>query len=101
MLLLQLDMLAYEKEHDGETHIVIGGGFPTDMLNEPVSVKGLQMRNGSLDWSWNGEKVSLKWYGRGTPHFVLGNGFPAETGFEIMFVSSVQDGRAHLTEPER
>ena len=101
MLLLQLDMLAYENERDGETHIVIGGGFPPDMLKEPVSVNGLQMRNGRLDWNWNGETASVQWYGRGSPHFVLGKGFPADTDFEVMFSGSVQDHQTPSTDPER
>ena len=101
MLLLQLDMLAYENKRDGETHIVIGGGFPPDMLKEPVSVNGLQMRNGRLDWNWNGETASVQWYGRGSPHFVLGKGFPADTDFEVMFSGSVQDHQTPSTDPER
>jgi hypothetical protein len=100
MLLLQLDMLAYEKERDGETHIVIGSGFAPDMLKEPISVNGLEMRNGRLDWNWNGEKASVKWHGRGSPHFVLGKGFPADTDFEVVFSSSVQERQTHSTEPE-
>jgi hypothetical protein len=100
MLLLQLDMLAYENERDGETHIVIGGGFPPDMLKDPISVNGLQMRNGRLDWDWNGERVLVKWHGRGSPDFVLGKGFPADTDFEVMFSSSDQDRQTHSTEPQ-
>jgi len=101
MLLLQLDMLAYENERDGETHIVIGAGVPPDMLKEPVSVNGIQMRNGRLDWTWNGETASVKWHGRGSPHFVLGKGFPADTDFEVMFSSNVQDHQTYMTESER
>ena len=101
MLLLQLDMLAYEQHGDGETTIVIGGGFTSDMLKAPVSVNGLQMRHGRLDWHWDGETVLVQWHGLGSPQFALGKEFPVDAELEITVSISAQQSRARLEASKR
>lgn len=57
MLLLQLDMLAVE---DGEASVTIGAGIPASWLEKPLSVRGLLLESGPLDWSWDGKQLSVK-----------------------------------------
>ena len=61
--LLQLDMLAYEEGSGDDIVIRIGSGIPAEWLDEPMSVTGLQLRNGVLNWAWDGGELSVQWAG--------------------------------------
>lgn len=78
MLLLQIDMLAYERSADQGDTLVIGAGVPGAWLARPMAVRGLSLRSGRLDWSWDGRAVHVR---RGGPRLpvVLGGAFPAGT----------------------
>jgi len=75
MLLLQLDMLAAQ---DGESNIVIGPGIPPEWLQRPLSVTGLLLESGRLDWSWDGKRISAKTHNPSVK-VEAGPAFPPET----------------------
>jgi hypothetical protein len=75
MLLLQLDMLAAQ---DDESGIVIGPGIPPEWLKRPLSVTGLLLDSGPLDWSWDGKQISVKTHTRGV-RLRAGAAFPPGT----------------------
>jgi hypothetical protein len=79
MLLLQLNMLAFETEKEGQPAIVIGAGIPEHWLEHDMSVHGLSMRSGNLDWTWDGRRMSVCWHGGRPPQFVLGPSFGVDT----------------------
>jgi hypothetical protein len=79
MALLQFDMLAHESEAGDKVTVVIGLGIPESWLESPMSVKGLSLRNGRLDWQWDGKDMEISWCGTENIDFLLGPGFPAET----------------------
>jgi hypothetical protein len=60
MLLLSLDVLACQQP-DGT--VVIGAGVPSAWLAKPVSVTGLPLAGGKLDWSWNNGQLRVKTHG--------------------------------------
>jgi hypothetical protein len=59
MALLQLDMLAYVKEEGAKPTLVIGGGVPTTWLSKPMSVQGVVTRLGTVNWNWDGQRLSF------------------------------------------
>jgi len=77
--LLQLDMLACEMNEEKELTIVIGAGVPSDWLDQSFSVRGLSLRNGILDWNWDGTQITAVWHGKQTPRLVAGAAFPEST----------------------
>ncbi|MBW4633864.1 MAG: hypothetical protein KME30_18760 [Iphinoe sp. HA4291-MV1] len=86
MLLLQLDMLAYTDLSAKEPTVVIGAGIPAKWLNKPMSVKGLAMANGKLDWNWNGKQMDVKIRGEKV-NVRLGAVFPANTPLKVEYLN--------------
>ncbi|NJR74157.1 MAG: hypothetical protein HC773_11845 [Scytonema sp. CRU_2_7] len=85
MLLLQLDMLAYTDLSAKQPTIVIGAGIPAEWLNKPMSVKGLAMANGKLDWNWNGKQMDVKIRGEKV-NVRLGGAFPSSTPLKVEYL---------------
>ncbi len=84
MLLLQLDMLAYFDRADSKPTLVIGAGIPVEWLKHPLTVKGLLMPNGQLDWFWNGKQMQVKI--TGDPVTIrLGSVFSANTPIKVEY----------------
>jgi hypothetical protein len=77
MVLLQLDMLAYDDPAASTPTVVIGAGVPAAWLRRPVTVKGLSLRSGLLDWSWDGRR--LRATAEGPVGIRLGSAFPQGT----------------------
>jgi hypothetical protein len=77
MLLLQLDMLAYERIADGRGTLVIGGGVPRTWLARPFRIAGLSLASGRVDWWWDGAVVHVR--RAGDDAIELGRAFPAGT----------------------
>jgi hypothetical protein len=75
MLLLQLSMLAYR---DGET-LVIGAGITADQLSSEMSVAGVGIAGGFVDWAWSPRILRVTIRG-GAPDLAvrLGPAFPAD-----------------------
>ncbi len=89
MLLLQLDMLAYtDMSANSPSNLsttVIGSGIPQDWLKQPMSVSGIPMSNGYLDWQWDGKQMLVKITGEPT-NIRLGSAFPAETPLKVEYI---------------
>jgi hypothetical protein len=83
MLMLQLDMLGYEQPISNAS-LVIGAGVPPQWLTKPLRVERLSLRNGRLDWSWDGTEVHLRtsWAVDAT-RVQLGTGFPSNTPIKM------------------
>ncbi len=60
MLLLQLDMLAYIDQAVSKPTVVLAAGIPVEWLDKPMSVRGLPILNGEVDWSWDGKQMRVK-----------------------------------------
>ncbi|WP_414571529.1 hypothetical protein [Nostoc sp. CCY 9925] len=84
MLLLQLDMLAYIDQAESKPTLVIGAGIPVKWLNQPLSVKGLSMPNGQVDWFWDGKQMDVKIRG-GSINLRLGSAFPSNTRLNVEY----------------
>jgi len=84
MLLLQLDMLVYIDESTSNSVVVIGGGVPPGWLSQPMRVRNLPTRFGSIDWTWEGEKMRVIVHGEKC-RVRLGPAFRAETPLEIEY----------------
>ena len=82
MLLLQLDMLAYSDLDANQPTVVIGAGIPQNWLNQPMSVGGLPMPNGKLDWQWDGKQMRVKITGDKV-NIRLGSVFPTGTPLQV------------------
>lgn len=83
MLLLQLDMLAYIDESEAEPTLVVGAGIPQEWLGQTMSVKGLSLPIGQVDWRWDGKQMNVIL--RGAKYKVrLGSVFPANTPLQIL-----------------
>ena len=54
MLMLQLDMLAYADPADDGAAVIIGAGIPPEWSRQPMTVQGLSVPQGRLDWRWDG-----------------------------------------------
>jgi hypothetical protein len=87
MLLLQLDMLAYTDRAASEPTVVIGAGIPAAWLIQPMSVKGLAMPEGKLDWRWDGKQMYVKLPNKKVKAR-LGSVFPANTPLNIEYLDS-------------
>lgn len=84
MALLQLDMLAYTDLSANSPAIVIGAGVRQDWLKKPMSVRGLLLPNGKLDWQWDGQQMWVKIVG--DPMDIrLGSVFPANTPLKVEY----------------
>jgi len=78
MLLLQLDMLTYVDYSKSDPTLVIGAGIPKTWLNQPISVKGLQVNGDSVNWAWDGKQINVEMKGK-KMNVQLGSAFPANT----------------------
>ncbi len=78
MLMLQLDMLAYETgDAPGDT-LVIGAGVPAEWLGRRLAVRGMRLGSGRVSWEWDGRQVRVS--AEGPVRAVrLGRAFPAGT----------------------
>ncbi|MBO3457611.1 hypothetical protein G7B40_009010 [Aetokthonos hydrillicola Thurmond2011] len=85
MLLMQLDMLAYTDIQASQPTVVIGAGIPTKWLHQPMSVEGLPIPNGQLDWIWDGNQMNVKITG-GQVNVKLGSVFPPTTPLKVDYV---------------
>jgi hypothetical protein len=88
MALLQLEMLAYADETAGRPAIVIGAGVPGEWLSSPLRVGGLLLRQGQLDWEWDGRRVTVALRGSAPAEIRLGPSFPAGTPLEVERVAT-------------
>jgi hypothetical protein len=64
---------------------VIGSGIPQDWLKQPMSVSGIPMPNGYLDWQWDGKQMLVKITGEPT-NIRLGSAFPAEIPLKVEYI---------------
>jgi len=84
MLLLQLDMLAYINQPISKPTVVLGAGIPVAWLDKPMSVRGLPILNGQLDWHWDGKQMRVKLRNiSGNINVQLGTVFPSNTLLQI------------------
>jgi hypothetical protein len=83
MALLQMEMLAYADETPDGPVIVIGVAVPEEWLKSPLQVRGLFLRQGQLDWQWDGRRVRVRLRGGSPGTFRLGPAFPAGTPVEV------------------
>jgi hypothetical protein len=79
VLLLQLDMLAYEEMTEQGMHITLGLGVTEAMLADPIKAEGLMTSQGMLSWNWDGVEVNVTWAGTKQANFSLGANFPNGT----------------------
>ncbi len=59
MLLLQLSMLGYIDQSSGGNTLVIGAGIPAEWLGRQMSVSGLSLPRGPVDWRWDGAAMHV------------------------------------------
>ena len=88
MLLMQLDMLAYSDLSANQPTVVIGAGIPQDWLEKPMSINGMSMPNGRLDWRWDGQKMWVTIIDKKAGEEMkvqLGSVFPAGTPLEVIY----------------
>jgi hypothetical protein len=64
MLLLQLDMLSYVDESAEKPSLIIGAGIPKSWLDHNLSVTGLSLPIGRIDWSWNSKELNITIHGK-------------------------------------
>jgi hypothetical protein len=76
-------MLAYADETPSGSVIVIGAGVPAEWLKSPLQVRGLLLRQGPLDWRWDGRQVEVEVRGVFPGDFRLGPAFPPGTPVEV------------------
>ena len=82
MLSLQLDMLAYTDLSTKQPTVVIGAGIPSNWLSQPMSVRGLPMPFGKLDWNWNGQQMQVTISGKPV-NVQLGSSFSKGTPLKV------------------
>jgi len=82
MLSLQLDMLAYTDLSAKQPTVVIGAGIPSNWLNQPMSVRGLPMPFGKLDWNWDGQQMQVTISGKPV-NVQLGSSFSKGTPLKV------------------
>lgn len=82
VLLLQLNMLGYLDASSGELTVVIGAGIPADWLSRPMSVAGLSLPDGPLDWRWDGRQMQV-WLPDPAVRVRLGTAFPAASKVQV------------------
>ncbi|HEY9653847.1 MAG TPA: hypothetical protein V6C95_24505, partial [Coleofasciculaceae cyanobacterium] len=83
MLLLQLDMLTYIDRSKSEPTLVIGAGIPKTWVNQPMSVKGLQIGGNSVNWTWDGKQMNVQMEGS-KMNVQLGSAFPSNTPVNVV-----------------
>lgn len=83
MLLLQLDMLAYVDSTASQPTLVVGAGIPREWLNQPISVKGLEVEGNRVNWMWDGKQVIVQTQGRKI-NVKLGKNFPKNVVFNTV-----------------
>lgn len=86
MFLLQLDMLARVDRSTDKPTLSIGEGIPRAWLDRPMTVKGLSLPIGRLDWHWDGKRMDVKIQGEEIP-VRLGSVFPPNTPVNISIAS--------------
>jgi hypothetical protein len=87
MALLQLDMLTYWDQWTAEPTLVIGAGIPADWLRSSMSVSGLPLPGGEVNWDWDGRRMQVRFTGV-SPKVRLGPAFPRNTPLDIAPVSA-------------
>lgn len=85
MALLQMDMLGYLDERDGEPVLVIGGGIPQQWVNHEMDVRKLRVGNVLLDWQWNGQSMTAVIHGERRMKVKLGTSFPATSDLTVTY----------------
>jgi hypothetical protein len=85
LLLLQLAMLAETRGEPGAEQLVIGGGIPTDWLSRDLAFSGIGTARGFVDWTWDGEQVSVTVRGAEMP-VELGPSFPSSARLNVKFL---------------
>ena len=84
MVLLQLDMLAYQEQDVVEPTVVLGGGIPSIWLAHPMKVLGFRLPSGRLDWIWDGQRMDVTIWGNPIK-IRLGPAFPSDTKVQVNF----------------
>jgi hypothetical protein len=83
MALLQMEMLAFAEETPDGPRVVIGAGVPGEWLTSSLHVRGLSLRQGQLDWQWDGRRVKVVLRGSFPGDIRLGPAFPPSTPLEV------------------
>ncbi len=79
MALLQMEMLAFEDFQATGSTVIIGAGIPKDWLATRMSVQGLLLGSGRIDWMWDPARQELMIGGESSPMAVrLGRNFPED-----------------------
>ncbi|MBE9139088.1 hypothetical protein IQ254_18130 [Nodosilinea sp. LEGE 07088] len=87
MALLQLDMLAYINQQEGDVQsLVIGSGIPEEWLRHSMGVKGLMVGGNIVNWTWDGQQLNVEIQGD-IEDIQLGSAFPIDTQINTTFVS--------------
>jgi hypothetical protein len=87
MLLLQLDMLAYDDSLADEPTIVVGSGVPKAWIDAPMSVQRIPTRHAEVGWSWDNHQMRVTV--RGCRCKVkLGPAFPPDTPIRVDYAGS-------------
>lgn len=60
----------------------IGAGIPQEWLNQPLSVQGLSMPFGKLDWKWDGQQTQVTVSGKPV-NVKLGSSFPKSASLTV------------------
>jgi hypothetical protein len=82
MAFLQLDMLAYADPAAQDPTVVIGPGIPAEWLRHPLWVRGLSLRDGPVEWRWDGSQVTVTLPKPGMKAR-LGSAFPSRTKLRL------------------
>lgn len=85
MALLQMDMLGYLDEQDGEPVLVIGGGIPQQWIGREINVRRLRVGNVLLDWRWNGQAMTAVIRGERRVKVKLGTSFPKTADLKVTY----------------
>jgi len=84
ILLLQLDMLAYDDKSAAEPTLVIGAGIPPSWLGQPLSVRNLSTRIGLVNWTWDGRSMRVTISGS-RPRVRLGSAWAPATPLRVEY----------------
>jgi hypothetical protein len=96
MALLQLEMLALERpmgtgEGCADMEIVLGAGVPRAWISRPISVRGVRLGCGRVDWRWDGRSAVVNWQGDAHGEIRLGSAFPADATIQLGEPQAAQD----------
>ncbi|PSN15124.1 hypothetical protein C7293_08685 [filamentous cyanobacterium CCT1] len=89
MLLLQLDMLAYVDQTSSQPTLVVGSGIPKEWLKQPLSAKGLWANGNLVNWTWDGQQMTVQISGQGMP-VRLGDSFSAKSLLNVEFLPKIK-----------